>query len=74
MPDINYFMSFFWARGIIMSVQQSSILGAKQPSAYRSVIYAGLIAGFLDVLSAVILFANKSGNNPIIIFNTFLAA
>ena len=52
-----------------MSVQQSSILGAKQPGAYRSVIYAGLIAGFLDVLAAVILFANKSGNNPIIIFN-----
>lgn len=52
-----------------MSAHHSSLLTAKQPHAFKSVFQAGLIAGFLDALAAVILFFNTSGKNPVIIFN-----
>lgn len=39
----------------------------------RTVIYAGLLAGFLDGLAAVVLFMVRGGKNPVVIFN-FIAS
>lgn len=52
-----------------MSAYHSSFLTAKQPRAIKSVLQAGLIAGFLAAAAAIILFFNTTGKNPIIIFN-----
>ena len=52
-----------------MSAHHSSLLTVYQPRAFSAVFQAGLIAGFLDAIAAIILFYNDSGKNPIIIFN-----